>query len=80
MMSDTLVKMNNMIGPNHKFNAKLLFNQTTEPVLMVLEDLAPYGCRMADKRAGLDMNHTLVAIRTLAKFHASSAVLVEKVS
>lgn len=80
MMSDTLKKMNNLIGRSHSFNAKLLFSQMTDPILMVLEDLAPFGYRMADRMAGLDMDHTLMAVRSLAKFHAASVVLCEKVS
>jgi hypothetical protein len=42
---------------------------------LVLEDLSAAGFRMLDRRQGLDLDHCLLVMRTLAKFHAASAVL-----
>ena len=78
MMSNTLSKMNTFLGPDEKLNGRGLYTQENPP-LLVIEDLAPLGFRMADRQAGLDLNHCLLAIRGLARFHASSVALVEKV-
>ena len=70
--------MNAFLGPDEKLNGRGLYTQENPP-LLVIEDLAPLGFRMADRQAGLDLNHCLLAIRGLARFHASSVALVEKV-
>lgn len=80
MMSDTLPRMNEVLGPGSSpLNARALHTQD-QPALLVLEDLMPLGFRMADRRAGLDLDHCLLLIRNLARFHGSSAALCEKVS
>lgn len=80
MMTETLAKMNKVLGGNAPLNGRGLFTQKEDPPLLVIEDLAPLGFRMADRQAGLDMDHCLLAIRGLARFHASSVALCEKVS
>ncbi|XP_058064959.1 uncharacterized protein LOC131214641, partial [Anopheles bellator] len=45
--------------------------------LLVLDDLTNSGNRMADRRVGLDLKHTELALDLLAKFHAASAVYVD---
>jgi hypothetical protein len=42
---------------------------------LVLEDLSAAGFRMLDRRQGLDLDHCLLVMRALAKFHAASVVL-----
>ncbi|GFG34061.1 hypothetical protein Cfor_11164 [Coptotermes formosanus] len=42
---------------------------------LVLDDLKEQGFRMADRRAGLDMQHCLLVMKALAQLHAASAVL-----
>nr|CAD7454506.1 unnamed protein product [Timema tahoe] len=45
---------------------------------LILEDLQPLGFRMAEKSKLCDLEHTLVVLRKMAKFHAMSlATLVE---
>ena len=43
--------------------------------LLVLEDLAPMGYKMSELEDGLDLEHCLLALRILARYHAASAVL-----
>jgi thiamine kinase-like enzyme len=43
-----------------------------------MEDLKEQGFRMAERISGLDMNHCLLVMRQLGRYHAASAVLHEK--
>ncbi|XP_011693600.1 PREDICTED: uncharacterized protein LOC105453385 [Wasmannia auropunctata] len=78
MMSDTLDKMNKLLGPKHRISGKGLYVQNANPTLLVIEDLAPLGFRMADRLAGLDLAHCILALRGIARFHAASVALCEK--
>ncbi|XP_039313572.1 uncharacterized protein LOC105198287 [Solenopsis invicta] len=78
MMSDTLIKMNKLLGPKHRLSGKGLYVQSENPTLLVMEDLAPLGFRMACRLSGLDLDHTILALRGLAKFHAASVAVCEK--
>jgi len=78
MMSDTLDKMNKLLGPKHRLSGKGLYVQNDNPTLLVIEDLAPLGFRMADRLSGLDLTHSVLALRGLARFHASSVAICEK--
>ncbi|KAG7206679.1 hypothetical protein KM043_000354 [Ampulex compressa] len=78
MMTNTLKKMNDMLGSGHRLNGQALYVQKENPTLLVIEDLAPLGYRMADRQAGLDLAHCLLAIRGLAVFHASTVAVCEK--
>ena len=77
-MTDTLAKMNAALAPEKPLNGRGLYTRK-DPPLLVIEDLAPLGFRMADREAGLDAEHCLLAVRGLARFHASSVALCEKV-
>jgi len=79
MMTDTLEKMNKLLG-DHPISGKGFFVQRESPILLAMEDLAPLGFNMACRRSGLDMNHSILAIRGLARFHAASVALCEKVN
>ena len=79
MMTDILERMNQLLGSSNRLSAKPLYTQKEEPVLLVLEDLATLGYRLACRQSGLDLDHTLIAIRNLAKFHAASVAISEKV-
>ena len=76
-MNGTLDKMNELLGD--KLSGKGIYTQKQEPTILIIEDLAPLGYRMADRHSGLDIEHCLLAIRGLAKFHASSVKLFENV-
>ncbi|XP_018405008.1 PREDICTED: uncharacterized protein LOC108781530 [Cyphomyrmex costatus] len=78
MMSDTLDKMNKLLRPKHRLSGKILYMQNENPVLLVIEDLATLGFRMANRLSGLDLDHSILAIRALARFHAASVALCEK--
>ncbi|XP_077275264.1 uncharacterized protein LOC143904443 isoform X2 [Temnothorax americanus] len=78
MMSDTLDKMNKLLGPEHRLSGKGLYVQNKNPTLLVMEDLAPLGFRMADRLSGLDLAHTILALDGLARFHAASVAICEK--
>lgn len=79
MMMDTLKKMNSLLGPDHTISGRIFYVQKEYPVFLVIEDLATLGFRMADRQAGLDLSHCLLAVRGLARFHASSVAVCEKV-
>ncbi|XP_012063785.1 PREDICTED: uncharacterized protein LOC105627114 [Atta cephalotes] len=78
MMSDTLDKMNKLLGSKHRLSGKILYAQNENPVLLVIEDLASLGFRMADHMYGLDLDHSILALRGIARFHAASVALCEK--
>ncbi|XP_076643846.1 uncharacterized protein LOC143354036 [Halictus rubicundus] len=78
MMTDTLKKMSDMLGPGVRLAAKIYHVRMERPLCLVMEDLATIGFRMADRQAGLDLDHSLLAIRGLARFHAASVALCEK--
>ncbi|XP_066584096.1 uncharacterized protein [Prorops nasuta] len=79
MMTSTLVKMNELLAPTGiRLSSRALYIQREEPVLLVLEDLAPLGYCMAERTSGLDLTHCLLAIKNLARFHASTVAVLEK--
>lgn len=79
MMSKTLKKMNDLISTSSRLSGTAFYTQTEDPVFLALEDLSPLGFQMANQHSGLDMEHTLLATRALAKFHAASVAVCEKV-
>ncbi|KMQ87508.1 hypothetical protein RF55_13191 [Lasius niger] len=78
MMTDTLDKMNKLLEPKNRLSGKGMYVQRDNPTLLVMEDLAPLGFRMACRQAGLDLPHCILAIRGLARFHATSVAVCEK--
>ncbi|KYN14139.1 hypothetical protein ALC57_13724 [Trachymyrmex cornetzi] len=78
MMSNTLNKMNKLLQPKYRLSGKALYVQNEDPLLLVIEDLAALGFRMADRLSGLDLDHSILALRRLARFHAASVALCEK--
>lgn len=46
--------------------------------VIVMEDLAVQNFTMADRTKGLALDHTLLALRKLARMHAASVILQEK--
>lgn len=78
MMTSTLVEMEKLLGDTKLFG-KCLYTQE-DPAFMIIEDLTELGFQLADRQVGLDFHHSLLAIRNLAKFHASSVAVIEKAS
>lgn len=46
---------------------------------IVFDDLTQYGYKLANRQKGLNEEHCLIILKKLAKFHAASMVLLEKV-
>ncbi|XP_015126180.1 uncharacterized protein LOC107047838 [Diachasma alloeum] len=75
-----------MMGPLKDINQmltvtripRLLYFRPEEPYFAIMEDLAPLGFEMASRVTGLDLPHSLMAMRGLAEFHGSSVALYEK--
>lgn len=78
MMTDTVKKMSEMLGYDHRLSAEIYHVRMERPVCLVMEDLGAIGFRMADRQAGLDLQHSTLAIRGLGRFHAASVALCEK--
>ncbi|XP_044001310.1 uncharacterized protein LOC122847580 [Aphidius gifuensis] len=77
MMTTTLQEMEKILDDDTKLGGKCLYGQDNPPAI-IIEDLTELGFRLADRQAGLDLQHSLLAIKNLAKFHASSVAVVEK--
>ncbi|KAK7865310.1 hypothetical protein R5R35_007395 [Gryllus longicercus] len=45
---------------------------------IVMEDLGPQGFRLGDRRRGLGLRHSLLALRGLARYHAASHALLRR--
>ncbi|KAI4473883.1 hypothetical protein M0802_015893 [Mischocyttarus mexicanus] len=78
VMMNLLKKMNDLVGPAYILGAQALYVKKEYPGFLVVEDLVPLGFRMADRQAGLDLPHSMLAIQGLARFHASSLAICEK--
>ncbi|KYN14138.1 hypothetical protein ALC57_13723 [Trachymyrmex cornetzi] len=78
MMSNTLNKMIKLLELKYRLSGKTLYVQNEDPMLLVIEDLAAIGFRMADRLSGLDLDHSILALHGLARFHATSVALCEK--
>ncbi|XP_011705481.1 PREDICTED: uncharacterized protein LOC105460679 [Wasmannia auropunctata] len=79
MMLNTLDKMNKLLSPEHCLSGKGLYVQNENPILLVIEDLIPLGFRMVDLSA-LDLAHSILVLHGLARFHAASVAICEKVN
>ncbi|XP_043288399.1 uncharacterized protein [Venturia canescens] len=79
MMQNTMAKMNEILNENdYRLNARVFHARLEEPSFLVLEDLVARGFHLADKQTGLDLDHCMLLMRGLAKFHASSIAVYEK--
>ncbi|XP_076544195.1 uncharacterized protein LOC117603563 isoform X1 [Osmia lignaria lignaria] len=78
VLTDTVKKMNHMLEPEERLSAKVYHVRMEPPLCLILEDLSVHGFRMADRQLGLDMDHALMALRGMARFHAASVALCEK--
>lgn len=81
MMQNTLVKMNEILDEKDcRLNSRVFHAQVGDPSFLVLEDLGARGFRLANRQLGLDRDHCVLVMRRLARFHASSIALYEKVN
>lgn len=51
-----------------------------EKPYLIFEDLSAVGYKNVDRRIGFNIEHYKLVLSTAAKYHAATAVLVEKVS
>jgi len=72
--------MNKLLESKYRLSEKILYAQNEDPMLLVIEDLAAIGFRMADRLFGLDLDHSILALHGLARFHTASVALCEKVN
>lgn len=77
-LTDTMRKMSDLLDPEHRLCAKVYHVRMEPPICLVMEDLSTLGFRMANRQVGFDMDHTLLALRGLARLHAASVALCEK--
>lgn len=71
--------MNQLLGNPRALSAKAMHTQLNDTPFLIMEDLAELGYIMASRHNGFDMEHSIIAIQGLAKFHASSIAIYEKV-
>lgn len=56
------------------------FFTSREPIqTIVFDDLNQYGYKLANRQNGLNEEHCVVILKKLAKFHAASMILIERV-
>ncbi|XP_069690937.1 uncharacterized protein [Periplaneta americana] len=68
-----------MPGKYHPFAAKHIYSHVNEiSSVIITEDLKELGFRNLERTAGLDMEHCVVVLRSLARFHAASVALKER--
>ncbi|CAG5074016.1 Protein of unknown function [Cotesia congregata] len=77
MMTSTLREMESVLKDT-KLGGLCYFTRSKDPKVLMIEDLAPLGFKMANRHTGLDFNHCTLALQGLAKFHASSVLIIEK--
>ncbi|KAH0552122.1 hypothetical protein KQX54_005963 [Cotesia glomerata] len=77
MMTSTLREMESVLKDT-KLGGLCYFTRPKDPKVLMIEDLAPLGFKMANRQTGLDFNHCTLALQGLAKFHASSVLIIEK--
>jgi len=66
-------------GNCQPFSPKFLYTVSGLPTCaIVMEDLTAQGFRMAERTTGLDLNHCLLVMKHIGRYHAASVVLHEK--
>ncbi|PSN39643.1 hypothetical protein C0J52_23421 [Blattella germanica] len=66
-------------GEYQPFAATCLILQEVENrTVIVLDDLKAQGFKMAQRRLGLDLDHCILVIKTLARLHGTSATLYRR--
>ncbi|KAM7347494.1 uncharacterized protein ACRADG_007062 [Cochliomyia hominivorax] len=75
---DVLEKLELLIADGSKFGAKCLFTKRKPLQTIVFDDLTQYGYKLANRLSGLDEEHCITILKKLAKFHASSMVLIKR--
>ncbi|KAJ8895511.1 hypothetical protein PR048_000847 [Dryococelus australis] len=75
---ETLPQMNKVLahGAPQKFRNLgpecYYISSAEEPLVIIMEDMREKGYLMANRRKGLNLEHCLLVMKTIARFHASS--------
>lgn len=74
--TDLLSKMYDLLHTDKYFTPRLLYANSS--YTMVFEDLSAEGYVMPDKVKQLDYEHSVMCVRTLARYHAGSVAVIKK--
>ena len=75
--SDVIPRLE-ILANDEQFGAKCYYTQREPMNTVVMKDLKEEGFTVASRQEGLDWNHSNLMLRKLAKFHATSMVLIKK--
>ncbi|KAJ4442920.1 hypothetical protein ANN_04516 [Periplaneta americana] len=84
MLKDVIPAMHRVLdevmpGKYHPFAARHIYSHVNEEsYVIILEDLKELGYRNHERTTGLDMEHCIVVLRSLAQFHAASVALKKR--
>lgn len=81
MLSEILPKIHlhlNQAGYPHKLAAEIYYTQGRPNDLIILEDLRPLGYKVADRKTGLDLDHSIIVLESLAVLHAGSLAVIQE--
>ncbi|KAJ8895508.1 hypothetical protein PR048_000841 [Dryococelus australis] len=65
------------LGKFLPFGARYICSEDSETRFLIVGDLAAEGFRMAKRQGGLDMDHCILLLKTLGRYHATSIALHE---
>ncbi|KAJ8895514.1 hypothetical protein PR048_000850 [Dryococelus australis] len=65
-------------GRFRQFAARHIYSQNKCPYFLIFSDLATEGFRMAKRQRGLDLDHCLLVMKSLGRYHAVSVALHDR--
>ncbi|XP_063224860.1 uncharacterized protein LOC134532360 [Bacillus rossius redtenbacheri] len=77
MFDEILPRMSHLLSQallerHTELSARVYYTRKSPNYLIAIEDLAPKGFKSHNRKNGLDLKHSLLAFRALARFHAAS--------
>ncbi|XP_063224896.1 uncharacterized protein LOC134532391 [Bacillus rossius redtenbacheri] len=77
MFDEILPRMSTLLSQalperHTELSARVYFTRKSPSYLIAIEDLAPKGFKSHKRKDGVDLKHSLLAFRALARFHAAS--------
>lgn len=79
-LADVMPKMHRLfanVGWTHRWSPQVYFKQGPPQDLIFMEDLRERGYKVADRKTGLDLQHCVMVLESLAVLHAGSLALME---